>query len=179
MTRARGHRRGRRGWVLIAVLAVLALLSALAAAFFVQAQNAGAGNRIGMARLAAANRADLQLQTAIRGLRARDLDLGIVAGDCTDAQVTDGTCPSMFISALGDNGTALDLAAGGGLQGQFFIYRRAVVDDGRPANRYVVRAVGYSGYTLDSPNLVTSMVEAEVDVGSGTGFKCVGGYECQ
>lgn len=176
----RSPRRRPRGWVLIAVLIVLALLSALAAGFFVAAQDAGSINRMAVARMVAANNADFQLQDAIRGLRARQLDLTPVVGTCTDAQVENMTCPGMLVSTLVDNGSTLELNEGGGLQGQYFIYRRIAPGDiGVPPNRYVVRAVGYSGYTLGSPNLVSSIVEAEVDVGEGNQFRCVGGYECQ
>jgi type II secretory pathway pseudopilin PulG len=176
----RSPRRRPRGWVLIAVLAVLAVLSALTAGFFVAAQDSGTLNRLAVARMVAAKNADFQLQEAIRQMRSRQIDLTPVVGICTDAQVEDGTCPGMFVSPLVDNGSSLRLTEGGGLQGQFFIYRRVAPGDiGVPPNRYVVRAVGYAGYTLNSPNLVSSIVEAEVDVGERTQFRCIGSYECQ
>jgi type II secretory pathway pseudopilin PulG len=165
---------------MLAVLIVLAVLSAVAAAFFVQASDAVSFQGVSVARLVAENRAETGLQEAIRALRSGQLDLSIVTGPCTDAEVDSLTCPALFTSPMVDNGSAQELNQGGGLQYQYFIYRRVNPGDiGVPPNRYVVRSVGYSGYTLTSVNMVNSMVEAEVDVGNDNAFHCVGGYECQ
>jgi hypothetical protein len=188
--RTLSRRRRSRGWVLLAVLAVLALLSALVAGFMLEARESEASNRVAVSRLLAASNAELTLNEALRALRSQQVSLAPVTGACTDIQVEQGTCGTIVISNIIDRGNALDLHQGGGLQGRYFVYRRVEGGDlGVPLNRYVVRAVGYSGYAppgsttdeqlLSSPNLMTSVVEAEVDLGRGTAFRCVGGYECQ
>lgn len=180
-----GRRRRRGGWVMLAVLMVVFVITLMASAFFIQAREAASQNLMGGAVAVAATNADLGLKEAVRALRTRTLDvMGLQAvAPCSEASVANATCPNVVASLLIDNGNTADLGAGGGLQYQYFVYRRAradgTEDPGQSRNRFTIRSVGYHGYTTNSANLITSIVEAEIDIGSQNGFQCVGGYECQ
>ena len=70
---------------------------------------------------------------------------------------------------------------GGGLRYRYIIYRRGN-DPGLPLNRYTVRGIGYYGTTRDSPNFMSTIIEAEIDVGLNNnpvgGLVGCTGYEC-
>ena len=115
-------------------------------------------------------------------MRALQIDPSVITGQCTAAQVDADTCPitSRYLSPRVDNGSTLDLTANGGLQYEYIIYQKPTASDpGQPNNRYVVRSVGFYGFTTTSSTSTRSIVEAEVDIGHATTFRCLGGYECQ
>ena len=66
-----------------------------------------------------------------------------------------------------DNGPATELVAGGGLQWDYVIYKSNLA--GTPANRYIIQANGYYGYTTTSQAFTNSRIEVEIDLGSNTG----------
>lgn len=170
---------GPRGYILIVVMMLLLVLSFGAAAFFVQSHDLTVTTRSNYHQQIAVSHADQGLQEALRALRGLEMDVYAIAGTCTDAEVSADTCAFLARSGILDGGSA-DLGAGGGLMFEYIVYRRTTTDPGYPPNRYVIRSNGYSGYTLTSPNLVTSAVEMELDVGRNTRFNCGGGgYECQ
>jgi len=172
--------RGPRGWVMMMVLLVLVMLSLLVTGFYVISTDAATMSRVMVHQQVAMSHADVGLQEGIRAVRSQQIDLAPITAFCTSAEVDANTCTAMVSIATVDNGGALDIGANGGLQYRWVIYRRPVTDDpGQPTNRFVIRSTGFAGYTLNSTNLVTSIVEAEVDVGRGTHFVCTGGYECQ
>ena len=174
------RRRGQRGWVMLVVMLVLLVISIIVAAFFLQASDAAAMGRILTSQQVAVSHAEFGLQDGIRALRAQQIPVTGMASACTDAEVDANICGSAIISPLVDNGQVRPLNDEGGLQYQYLVYKRpSISDPGQPPNRYVIRATGYYGYSLVSPNLVTSVVEAEIDLGKDNKFKCTGGYECQ
>lgn len=174
--------RAQRGWVMITVLMILLVLTLVVSGFYMQAEDSTSINRMNQGQKFAVAHAEQGLQEGVRMVRAAQVSIPL--GTCLDAEIAAGTCPpgNFVASPLVNNGNALELAAGGGLQYQFFIYKRTNVGDvGVPTsvNRVVIRSNGFYGYTLNSPNLVTSILEVEMDVGRGNNFQCVNSYECQ
>ena len=168
----------RRGVAMIAVLIALLLLTTLAAGFFLQARDAGSLNDISMSQSIAMTNAEMGMQEAIRRTRSAQFNTGLI-NDCFIAQVDTNTCPSFSSGIISGAGNPLN---GGGLLYEFMIYRRAELDPSIAAAgaattvRYVIRATGYYGRTLDSSDLVTSVLEAEVEMGSGNKTVCRGSY---
>lgn len=175
------RKQGRRGWVLITVLLTLMLISLLVASFYATSTDSASISRAMVGREIAMSHADTGLQEALRAMRSEQLDLlSAITGPCSSAEVDANSCAMTLSSPLVDHGASEDLGENGGLQYEYVIYRRLNASDpGQPANRLVVRSIGYYGYSMTSANLITSVVEAEVDVGRGSRFECVGGYECQ
>lgn len=169
-----------RGWVMLMVLLVLMMTSILVAGFYTMSSDASGMSRTVVGQQVAMSHADTGLQEGLRAMRAQQIDLSGITAQCTAAQVDADACTSRYLSPRVDNGSSLDLTANGGLQYEYIIYQKPTASDpGQPSNRFVVRSVGYYGFTLTSNNLSTSIVEAEIDIGRATAFKCLGGYECQ
>lgn len=169
----------RRGVAMLAVLIALLLLTTLASGFFLQARESGSLNDISMAQSVAVTNAEMGMQEAIRRVRSAQIDTTLVA-QCTVAQVDNNTCPTLSSGIIsGPNANPL---TGGGMLYDFIVYRRAEADPSIAAAgatvRYVVRATGYYGRALDSASLVTSVLEAEVEMGSGNRTACRGSYDC-
>lgn len=165
---------------MITVLLTLMLISLLVASFFATSTDSAAISRVIVGQEIAMSHADIGLQEALRAMRSEQINLLAITGPCSSADVDANSCATTVSSPLVDHGAAEDLGGNGGLQYEYVIYRRPNVGDpGQPMNRLVVRSTGYYGYSRTSANLITSIVEAEVDVGKGSRFKCVGGYECQ
>lgn len=162
---------------MVAVLVALLLLTVLASGFFLQARDSSTLSNISATQTIALNNADLGMQEAVRRVRAAQIP-PVAVLTCTTADVDNGLCTGTY--TIGPIvGTGTDLLNGGGLQYQFIVYRRPqATDPNLPANRYVVRVTGYFGTNINSENLVTSVLEAEVDMGVGFKTNCVGGYEC-
>ncbi|MBL8922707.1 MAG: hypothetical protein JNJ54_27915 [Myxococcaceae bacterium] len=180
----RQTRRASRGIAMIAVLIALLLLSILASALFLQARDSGSVNNILVAQGIANINADMGMQEAVRRIRSSQIDPAQVPV-CTSAQVDTSSCtwPVGSGATVGPiSGPNNDPLNGGGLLYRFDVYQRPGfvlgTDPGQPKNRYVIRATGYYGRTLDAINLVTSVVEAEVDMGreSKQSGICTGGY---
>jgi hypothetical protein len=155
-----------RGYALLFVVLILLMMTIGAGAYFeMSARNqltsvAGSGEQIAFARAqAAAQQAVLDLRSntvSVAGLIARADPDGLA--DCTYFCVP---------STLHDNGTALPLAQGGGLQWDYLIYKSNRV--GTPTHRYIIQGNGYYGYTTTSASFTSSRVEVEIDLGIGGG----------
>lgn len=164
---------------MLAALVALLLLSALAAGFFLQARESGGLNNISTSQSIALSNAELGMQEAIRRIRAAQID-PVLVGTCTTAEVDTGACLAAFNSGTTMGPTA-DPLAGGGMLYQYIVYQRpGWLDPGQPSNRYVVRVTGFFGQNAAALNVVTSILEAEVDMGRGNQTQCNGlnGYEC-
>ncbi len=173
----------RRGVAMLAVLVALLLLSILASGFFLQARDAGTMNDIAMAQSIAVTNAEMGIQEAIRRVRSTQIDRTLV-GFCSVAQIDNNTCPASPAGAWSSGITSSsnpNPLTGGGLLYDFIVFRRAEPDlvSATPGmTRYVIRATGYFGTALTSTSLVTSMLEAEVEMGAGNNTSCTGSYEC-
>lgn len=176
-TSLRRHRRRQGGWIMLMVLLVLLVLGVAVTAFYTQTEDHLFTGQSMAAHAIAASRAELGAQRAIAELRAGVLPLLNVVSPCNDQPPNN---PFVACSGLGlgiplaggplDNGPAMDLKAGGGLQYNYVIYRPALF--GANQNLFSVRSIGYYGYALGSPNLYTSEVEVTVEVGSATPPPC-------
>lgn len=172
--------KARRGVAMLAVLIALLLLTTLASGFFLQARDSGSLNDISMAQSIAVTNAEMGMQEAVRRVRSAQIDPALVV-QCTVAQVDNNTCATLSSGVVvGPNTNPL---TGGGLLYDFIVYRRAEADPSIAVAgatvRYVVRATGYYGRALDSSSLVTSVLEAEVEMGAGNTTSCQGrGYGC-
>jgi hypothetical protein len=181
-------RRQGRGMAMLAALVCLLLVSILAAGLFLQTRDAGTLNSVTTAQSIAALNAEMGLQEALRRVRATQIPTLTLTGTCTAAEVEASTCASMVtvgpVTGTGDNPLL-----GGGLLYQFVVYRPNALtpQPGLPAgdptlstktDRYVVRVTGFFGQNLNAVGLVTSIVEAEVEMGRGATAPCVGGYDC-
>jgi hypothetical protein len=161
-------KRRQGGWVLVLVLAVLLLLSLLVAAFFAEAADSATMVKVDLGQQVAMSHAEAGLQDGIRSLRAAQVNPGGLSS-CFDSEVIAGTCASMIVvpaSGPLNNGTTNDLTNQGGLQYQYVIYRRPNDIGSNGSRRFVIRSTGFYGYTTTANNLVTSIVEAEFDVGN-------------
>jgi hypothetical protein len=180
-------RRRPRGVVLIAVLLLLVLLSLLVASYYNQSEDSLLTAQASARQQVAVSHAQQGAEQAVYELRGGLLNVGTLVGQCCPASPpgdpaciggdvpTQCTVAGSFIQRGPiDNGQVGDLENGAGLQYQFFVFRRP----GAPLNRYTVQSTGYAGYALASPNLITSQVEVEIEIGQGSTFKCVNSYEC-
>ena len=169
----------RRGVAMLAVLIALLLLTTLASGFFLQARDSGSLNDISMAQSVAVTNAEMGMQEAIRRVRSAQIDASLIA-NCTIAQVDTNTCATLSSGVI--SGSNTNPHTGGGLLYDFIIYDRAELDPGESVStatvRYVVRATGYYGRSLADASLVTSILEAEVEMGTGNRTTCRGSYEC-
>lgn len=175
MTRTRT--RQRRGVAMLAVLVALLLLTVLASGFFMQARDLSTLANVSTAQTISLNNAEMGLQEAVRRIRGAQVP-PVAVLTCTTADVDLGLCMGTY--TVGPvMGTTSDPMNGGGALYQFIIYRRpAAADPGLPPNRYVVRVTGFYGDNPNSEAVITSILEAEVDMGVGFRTTCVGGYEC-
>jgi len=169
--------------VLLAVLVLLLALSLGVAAYYSQAESWTMVSQNSKAQSLAVAKAEAGLQEAVRQLRSNAIDPTVITGTCTSQEVLNGVCPNLnFIQRgpynNGDADAGHSLEMGDALQYQYFIYKPTGADPGMPSNRFVVQVHGFCGYSLNSPNLVTSVVEAEVDIGrSGFAFTRTNGYD--
>ena len=184
------HASRQRGWILIVVLLLLLALTVVVAGYYAQSEDTMFAAQASRAQQVAYAHAQYGLQKGIRDLRTGALTLSL-AGTCD--QPNPRNCTAGFFidqAALSGNnpnpvnngkvspdGGVYDLNEGGGLQYEYLVFRRSG-DPGLPSNRYVVRSVGYYGFRLDAPNLVTTILEAEIDIGNPSGFNCQNDYEC-
>lgn len=164
---------------MLAVLLAILLISILVASFYLQTRDSSSFASVSVAQKIASANADMGLQEGIRRVRAAQLPVGGIT-PCTQAEVDTNTCAGAFVSPLVTGPAGVDLANGGGLRYQFIVY---LIDLGDPlaggaSKRYIVRSTGYFGQNLNAPGLVTSIVEAEVQMNSGFSYTCVGSYEC-
>ncbi|MDP3506016.1 MAG: hypothetical protein Q8S33_37085 [Myxococcales bacterium] len=168
------NKRGR-GIAMVVVLVALLLLTVLASGFFLQARDSSTLSNVAATQTVALSNAEMGLQEAVRRLRAAQIP-PVQIMNCTSAQVdaNNNVCPgSLLVGPI--TGTGPNLLNGGGLQYQFTVYHRAT----DPLNRHVVRVVGFFGTDINSENLITSVLEAEVEIGTSAGqVDCSGGYEC-
>ncbi|MBE2253925.1 MAG: hypothetical protein IAE78_30630 [Myxococcus sp.] len=175
MTR-RTVKRHQRGIAMVSVLVALLLLTVIASGFFLQARDTATLSNITATQIIATNNAEMGLQEGVRRIRSAQVPRVAVL-TCTVADVNANLCGATY-SVGPVMGTGPNLLNGGGLQYQFIIYRLSTPDFTLPANRYIIRSTGFFGTDLNSESLVTSVIEAEVDMGTGFKTSCVGGYEC-
>lgn len=170
--------RNRRGVAMLGVLVALLLLSILGTGFFIQARDSATLSDLSMAQTIALNNAEMGMQEAVRRIRAAQI-APVTVMTCTSADVDANACVGTFTVGPVSGPAGANLLNGGGLLYTFLVYRRpATADPGLPPNRYVVRVTGFFGPDINSESLVTSILEAEVDMGTGFRTACVGGYEC-
>lgn len=167
-----------RGVAMLAVLVALLLMSLLVGAFFLQSRDSSSLTYVSLAQTVASSNAELGLNEAIRRVRATQIDPTLVNA-CSQAEVDTNACVTLN-SGVVSGPAASDLSNGGGVLYQFIVYRRAEPDMaiGAKDNRFVIRSTGFFGQTLTAPGLVTSILEAEVEIGQGNSFECTTGYEC-
>ncbi len=164
---------------MLAVLVALLLISILVASFYLQTRDSTSFATVSVAQKIASANADMGLQEGIRRVRGAQVPVGGIS-PCTQAEVDTNTCAGAFVGPMISGPANVDLANGGGLRYQFIVY---LIDLGDPlaggtSRRYVIRSTGFYGQNLNAPGLVTSIVEAEVQMNSGFSFNCVGSYEC-
>ncbi len=179
--------RERRGVTMLFVVLVLALLTLMVAAYFSQASDHVLTAKSVAGQQVALSNAQRGLGEAVRQIRSGVISLPVTGLPfCPTPQVDldpyacppttrmPDTAPLPIIN----NGAGSELNQGGGLAYRFVVFRRP--DVGAPANRYRIRVTGYYGYNENSANLITSELEAEIDVGGGTQFRCDenSGYGC-
>lgn len=163
----KARRRQPRGAILIFVMILLVVLTIGAAAYFQVASASRATSSTVSGQQLATMHAHEAAQQAIADIRSETISLAGLTQ--RDVPLTMSDCASNCIThARVDNGTGGELAAGGGLQWDYMIYRSSQL--GTPVNRYVVVATGYHGYTDTSASYAESRYEVEIDIGaSGSG----------
>lgn len=184
-------RQTSRGYILVFVLLILLVLSLVVAALFVQAQELRSSTMAASNHTVAAANADRGIQEAIRALRNGDITVTGIVGTCPGGDnyrtcgvaayvepgiAVDGGILIITNSSVAADGGVLSPGEGGGLQFSYAIYRSSTVGS-QPLNRYTIRATGYAGATETARNMVTSVVELEIEIGQ-TGFRCVNAYDC-
>jgi hypothetical protein len=168
---------------MLMVLLVLTALTIGAASFHSQsADNLLTSHSLNAYQMAAA-RAEQGSQMALAMVRSGILKPNTLVGTCSDTDPFT-TCTTFLggTSTLVDNGRAMPPREGGGLQYMYMIYRPVMTGDPTktPSDLYTIRAVGYFGYALNSPNLFVSEVETQFNLGFGVSSSCAGGddYGC-
>ena len=157
---------------MLAVLGLLLFISLVVAGLYLQSEEHLMTTQSVASQQMAMQRAEEGLQVALQGIRAGLIPIASVTQPCSEIYarncgvVTNLVDPARFSVAPVDRGTTLELREGGGLQYEYHIIKRPTL--GNPIFRYLVQAVGFYGYN-NSRNMVTSIVEADVDVGNGTG----------
>jgi hypothetical protein len=165
-------RRRQGGWVLLMVLAMLLMLSLLVAGLFAASSEHQMTTRSISGQQVAVQRAEEGLQVALQAIRGRQITMAATTNYCNQPLAAD--CPAGDRHSLPavDKGTTLDLREGGGLQYEYHVVRRQ--QPGAPIARFVVQSVGFYGYA-GSRNLISAIVEADVDMGAGSGGLAGGG----
>jgi Tfp pilus assembly protein PilX len=183
-----------RGFVLIFVMLMLLLLTLMVASVYEQAQDLRASSMSTAFNDVSASNAEFGLQEGIRAVRAGELLVSGLSGtsciggdnyrvDCMPGTylepvlpaVTDGGLPIVDNGAVDPDGGKWSPLEGGGLRYNYVVFHSASVLN-QPLNRYTVRATGYAGATLGSQSMVSTVLEAEIEVGSN-GFVCHS-YDC-
>jgi hypothetical protein len=163
------NRRRRGGFILVVALVIMLVLVVAATGFLTQAEQAGQSAVAGAAQSAAALRAEQAAQDAVRAIRSNQ----IVLRALTARTPPDGAANCANVNCLTRVHPAgpanLPLLSGGGLQWEWVVYKSG--QPGTPANRYVIQATGFYGYTATAANFTSSRVEVEIDVGTPTGFQ--------
>ncbi len=174
-------RRRSAGFVLVMTMFTLLVLTMVVSGYYAQtAESLVSSKLIAGSHVALAN-ARLGLQQGILTMRqAPPITYDQITQtvptfslpDMTDVIPSTGIDGSGlgFRSTMVDNGTGASLQNGGGLQYQWVVYRSpadvsAVDSSGAPARRLRIRSIGYYGSSLTSRLLLTSVVEAEIDIG--------------
>ena len=183
-------KRTPRGYVMIFVLLILLVLTMVVASLYAQgAELRSANQTLAMQQIAEMN-ADRGVQQAIQDLRSGNLNLTLIYNTCTPGNDHRNNCPAGYLempaSPNPDGGipiltnactgsSACNPAEGAGLQYTYFVYRSA--NPSTPVNRYTIQATGYAGMSETALNLVTAVVEVEIEQGA-LSFQCVNSYEC-
>jgi hypothetical protein len=179
-----------RGYVLLFVLMILLVLSLVVASLYAQSEELRASNLTASFQQIAAVNADRGVQAAIQAVR--NGTLSVPSGTCTPGEAYRTDCPGLgagyaeYGVPTSDGGIFIEPGSacsgagctpteGSGLQYSYFVYRSAAPSN--PLNRYTIRATGYAGMSEQALNLVTSVVEVEIELGS-LKFQCTNSYEC-
>jgi hypothetical protein len=174
--RNRSRRRSEEGWALTLTLALAVTLGIIAATVYVEGMDNQLVSRAEMEHTQAVSRADQAAQLAITQLRANgstwapnlppcaNLTACLAQNALYDCYPSAGTIYCGPIqNPLNLGPSSGDLASGGGLTWDAKIYRIAGASGS--ANNTVpvfgIVATGYYGYA-NSPNLITSEVDAEI-----------------
>jgi Tfp pilus assembly protein PilX len=164
-----------RGWIMLAVLGLLLLVTMIATGLYTQSEQHLFTTKAMAAQQVAVQRAEQGFQIALQGVRASTIPVTSITQFCNTTLAQDCPTTARYTILPVDNGTVLGLSQGGGLQYQYYIIRRNL--PGTPVNRYVIQSVGFYGFS-GTPNIVSSIVEGDVDVGtSNPGGLSGGGNE--
>lgn len=170
MKRKLGRRRG--GWVLLMVLAMLLMLTLLVTGLFMQSSEHLMTTRSVAGQQIAVQRAEAGLQVALAGIRGRQITMTATTPYCNQVMAIDCPASDRYSILPVDSGSTLDLREGGGLQYEYHVIRRQ--QPGVPTARFVIQSVGYYGY-VGSRNLVSAVVEADIDLAAASGGLAGGG----
>lgn len=170
-------RTSSRGYSLLMVLMLITIMTVVVTGLYTQTEERSFAGRTFSAEQVARSRAENAVRVAVSAIRSGAIQTNsIKAVACSpDTSLSlaelKATCPAAQVlpaGGPGDSGSALSLEEGGGLQYQYAVYYRlfpSVVSGEQPMpimNQFTIRAVGYYGYSLGSPNLTQSVVEADV-----------------
>lgn len=127
----------------------------------------------------AASRATLGVETAIAQLKQQVPSSVTTLAPCHISETLAACTPGRVASLLDlDNGTGVDLSAGGGRQYHVNVFLRT--NDAGLQSRLLLVSDGFYGYRyagVDSPNLISSQLQVELSMPiSGTGGSIVTGY---
>ena len=172
MTKRLRRTRRQRGWILLVVLAMLLMLSLIVTGLFVQSSEHLMTTRSVSGQQVAVQRAEEGLQVAMQAIRGREITMSSTTNYCNEQLAADCPAGDRYSIPPVNKGSALDLREGGGLQYEYHIIRRQ--QPGVPVTRFVIQSVGYYGYQ-GSKNMITAVVEADVDMGTGSGGLVGGG----
>ena len=167
--------RRQRGFVLVTTMFTLLALTLVVTGYYSQTSASLQTSKVIAGSHVALSNARLGLQMGILAMRQRAFDASTITVPCTTtANLNDpgltACIPSVGMNAVGfrsvlvDNGGANSNLNSGGLQYEYVVY----LPPNAPPDRYIVRGIGYFGSTLTSRGLLSSVLEAEIDLGRGT-----------
>jgi hypothetical protein len=170
--------------MLIVMLLLLAIGLAVAAYYAQSEDTLFAGRSLAAYNIAAA-RAEYGAQEAMSKVRSGAVVLSQIQFQCNDLPPANPVTDCLQSNNQGLNSGAtpttgttptIDLAAGGGLLYQWVIYRPATpAGSPLPLNMYAIRSIGFYGYALGSPNMVSSEIELTFETTDANGSTTSGG----
>lgn len=181
------QRASPRGYVLAFVLFTLLILTVLIAAMYQESTEIRESSMSSTFSQVAAVNAERGLQEAIRAMRSGAIVVTGINGTCIGGPNYRTDCAGGTYVELGggpspdggylivNNGNAYTPWEGGGLQYYYVIFKSPIVN--QPQARYTVQVTGYAGMSETAASLVTSVIEAEIEVGTDT-FQCNNAYDC-
>jgi len=164
MRRLRLRRRRQGGWILLSVLGILLLLLLIVAGLYTASESQLITTKAVAGQQLAVQRAEQGLQVAMGEIRGGSLLIQTSMNYCNAPLASDCPPTDRISIAPVNNGNTAELRDNGGLQYEYHIVRRQ--QPGAPITRFVIQSVGFYGYA-GSRNLITAVVEADVDLGFG------------